>query len=182
MTTLEPMNVENTAMPVFRTMLRNLQHFLALAEADAQRRGYATEALMQARLAPDMLPLAGQIRYACISAKGGAAKLAGVAAPAYDPNDDATLAQAQARLVDTLAWLDALPPTGFDGADARSYSVKAAPDVQHLFSGPDFVKHWVLSHFHFHVAMAYALLRHNGVGLGKADYVWGAGLPSQRTT
>jgi len=171
------MNPHDTVMPILTTMLHNLQHFLQRAEADGHARGYDTQVLMQSRLAPDMLSLAGQVRYACISAKGGAAKLSGAVVPAYDPNDDATLAAAQVRITDTLSWLAALPqPAASSGADG--YTVKVGPDLKHTFSGPDFAKHWVLSHFHFHVAMAYALLRHNGVALGKADYIWGALKPA----
>jgi len=172
-----PMTAANTVLPVFSTMLANLQHLLSQGQAHAQQRGDDADALLALRLAPDMLSLAGQVRYACISAKGGAAKLAGVPVPAYDPSDDSTLAQAQTRLTDTLQWLASLPADGLAQCDQRSYSVKVAPEQHHVFSGPDFARHWVLSHFHFHVAMSYALLRQHGVALGKADYVWGAQAP-----
>jgi uncharacterized protein len=166
------MNPHDTVMPILTTMLHNLQYSLNGAEAGAHKRAYDTEVLMQARLAPDMLSLAGQVRYACISAKGGAAKLTWVAVPAYDPHDDLTLKAAQDRISSTLAWLADLPQPPVDPQPGQ-FSVKVGPELRHTFSGPDFAKHWVLSHFHFHIAMAYALLRHNGVALGKSDFIWG---------
>jgi hypothetical protein len=168
------MAVQNTVLPIFRSLLSNLQYFLTKAESQATERGYDVNILMRARLAPDMLSLAGQIRYACISAKAGGARLAAIEVPVYDPIDDSTVAQAQERVKAALAWLDALPADGLEGADGREFDVKVASDGRiHRFTAPQFARHWVLAHFHFHVTMAYAILRHNGVSLGKVDFIWG---------
>ena len=165
--------LSSASLPVFQTALSNLLHCLEKAEANAAARGFDPNVFCTARLAPDMLPFTAQIRIACDAAKNGTARLAGIEAPKFEDNET-TIAELKARIVKTLDWL----ATGAGRQHRRS---RRSPD--HLPRGPRQDPHHGgrglpetlgLPNVFFHVTTAYALLRHNGVDLGKADYLAGA--------
>jgi uncharacterized protein len=152
-----------------RTGLRALAAILGKAEAHAQARGYDPANLLRARLAPDMFDLVRQVQIACDMAKSGAARLAGVDVPSH-PDTEATFAELDARIAKVLAFLDTLDRAAVDGAADRDIVVPMR-DRRLEFKGRDYLATWVLPNFYFHLTTAYAILRHNGVELGKKDFL-----------
>lgn len=165
--------LSSASLPVFQTALSNLLHCLNKAEANAAARGFDANVFVQSRLAPDMLPFAAQIRIACDAAKNGTARLAGIEAPKFDDNET-TFAELQARIVKTLDWLATVPASAIDGREAAEITFPVGREKTRTMAGEAYLKHWALPNLFFHVTTAYALLRHNGVDLGKADYLAGA--------
>lgn len=163
----------SASVPIFRSMLGNLSHFIDKARANAQVRNFDPSVLVQARLAPDMLPLARQIIIACDAAKLAVARIGGLEAPKFD-DTEATLDELQERIRRTLAFLESVGPTALDGTEAKEITFPVGRDKTRTMTGEAYLKHWALPNFFFHVTTAYALLRHNGVDLGKSDYLIGA--------
>lgn len=163
----------SASVPVFRHMLQNLSHILGKAAAHAQACGFDPAALTQFRLAPDMLPFTRQVLIACDAAKNGTARLSGVAAPRFD-DVESTFAELQERIGKTLDYLASVPPDSLVGAEERDITFPVGKETRTM-KGEDYLKTWALPNFYFHISMAYAILRHNGVPLGKADYLAGAG-------
>ena len=124
-------------------------------------------------LRPDMLPFASQIRIACDAAKNGTARVSGLEAPRF-ADDETTFGQLQARIQDTLAWLETLPGDAFDGREAANITFPVGREKTRTMSGEAYLKHHALPNFFFHVVTAYNLLRHGGVDLGKMDYLLGS--------
>lgn len=164
--------LSSASLPVFQTALSNLLHCLNKAEANAAARGFDANVFVQMRLAPDMLPFASQIRIACDAAKNGTARLAGIEAPKFDDNET-TFAELQARIAKTLEWLATVPVASIDGREDAEITFPVGRDKTRTMQGEAYLKHWALPNLFFHVTTAYALLRHNGVDLGKADYLLG---------
>ena len=154
-------------------MLSNLSHFLDKAEKDAAARKYDPLILAQYRLAPDMLPLSRQITIACDAAKNGVARVGGLEAPRFD-DTEATLAQLKERIHKTLDWLATVPRDKLDGSEEREITFPVGRETTRTMKAEAYLKHWMMPNFYFHVTMAYAILRHNGVELGKSDYLAGA--------
>jgi hypothetical protein len=170
-------SMSSASLPVFRTALSNLYHCLVKADANAAARGFSPDVFVQARLAPDMLPFASQVRIACDVAKYGAARLGGLSAPRHEDNET-TLDQLKARIASTLDWLASVPPEAIDGCEQREISFPVGREgATRTMQGEAYLKHWALPNLFFHVSLAYALLRHNGVDLGKADYLLGDDAP-----
>lgn len=166
--------LSSASLPIFTTMLGNLSHCLDKALANAAARKFDPNVLMTARLAPDMLPFPAQIRIACDAAKLGAARLAGLEAPKH-ADDETTLEQLKARIASTLDYLATLPASAIDGREQAEITFPISRDgATRTMPGEAYLKHWVLPNLFFHVTTAYALLRHNGVDLGKRDYLLGA--------
>ena len=165
--------LSSASLPVFQTALSNLLHCLNKAEANAAARGFDANVFVQSRLAPDMLPFTAQIRIACDAAKNGTARLAGIEAPKFDDNET-TFAELQARVRKTLDWLATVPAESIDGREAAAITFPVGRDKTRTMAGEAYLKHWALPNVFFHVTTAYALLRHNGVDLGKPDYLAGA--------
>jgi len=161
-----------TTAPIYQTMLRNLSKWLDKAVAHAQAKGFDPDTLLTARLAPDMLPLRNQIQIACDSAKFGLSRLAGTDAPKFDDKEQ-TVAQLQERIAATLAYVASVPASALDGSEDKSVSVPVRGRDPLQFTGEQYARHYALPNFFFHVTTAYALLRHNGVELGKGDYLRG---------
>jgi hypothetical protein len=154
-------------------MLRNLSHCMGKAEASAAARKFDVNVLVQARLAPDMLPFASQIRIACDAAKLAAARLGGLDAPKF-ADDETTFAQLQDRIARTLDFLATVPADAIDGTEDKDITFPVGRDgTTRTMKGEAYLKHWVLPNVFFHVTTAYALMRHNGVDLGKVDYLMG---------
>ncbi len=164
--------LSSASLPVFQTALTNLLHCLNKAEANAAARGFDANVFVQTRLAPDMLPFAAQIRIACDAAKNGTARLAGIETPRFEDNET-TFAELQARVRKTLDWLATVPAASIDGREEAAITFPVGRDKTRTMTGEAYLKHWALPNVFFHVTTAYALLRHNGVDLGKTDYLAG---------
>ena len=158
------------SVPVFTQMLTALDAILGKAEAHATARHIDADALLQARLSPDMFPLTKQVQIACDFAKGVSARLAGVEVPS-DPDTEQTFAELRARIGKTLAFIATLDASKFDGSAQREIVLRPGTPKERRFNGQDYLLHYGLQHFFFHVTTAYALLRHNGVEIGKTDYM-----------
>ena len=161
------------SVPVFTRFLGNLRHLLGKAQADVAARGYDEQALVQYRLAPDMLPFKTQICIACDAAKLCAARIGGLDAPKYD-NTENTLAELIARIDNTVAWLQTVPAAALNGQEAKEITFPVGKTGTRTLLALDYVQTWALPNVFFHITTAYAILRHNGVALGKADYLAGA--------
>jgi hypothetical protein len=165
-------SMSSASLPIFRTMLGNLTHLLDKGLAHAQAKKFDPSVLCSARLAPDMLPFTRQVLIACDSAKNGVARLSGVEAPKFEDNE-ATLEELKARIRKTLDWLDTVPAQQLDGCEDKDITFPVGREATRTMKGEAYLKHWVLPNFFFHVTTAYVILRHNGVELGKADYLVG---------
>lgn len=149
--------------------LSNLSSILDKAAAYAESKKIDPVVLAQARLYPDMYPLARQVQIACDTAKGAAARLAGIEIPKHE-DTEATLAELKQRVAKTLNFLKTVTPEQLQGAESRAIELKT-PNGSLNFTGQSYVTHFVLPNFYFHESMAYALLRHNGVEIGKMDFL-----------
>ena len=166
-------SMSSASVPVFSTMLSNLSHFLDKAQALADAKKFDPAVLLQYRLAPDMLPLTRQVLIACDAAKLGVARLAGVDAPKFD-DTEASFPELKARIRKTLDFLASVPAAQLDGTEDRDITFPVGREATRTMKGEAYLKHWVTANVYFHVTMAYAILRHNGVELGKTDYLLGS--------
>ena len=157
------------SVPQLRKMLVNLTAILTKAEEHVAAKGVDGKILVEARLFPDMFPLAKQVQIACDQVKFGLARLASVEAPKFD-DTESTLAQLKERIAKTIAFMDSIQPEQVDGTEAKEirFSIK---EWNFEFVGEQYVLTWVIPNFYFHVTTAYNILRHNGVELGKTDYL-----------
>jgi hypothetical protein len=162
----------SATVPVFQHMLKNLSHILDKAEAYALGRKIDPAALTTFRLAPDMLPFTRQVLIACDAAKNGIARVSGVEAPKFD-DTEATFADLRARIQKTLDYLATVPASAVDGKEDTEFTFPVGPNTRTM-KGQAYVTTWVLANFFFHVTTAYAILRHNGVDVGKTDFLVGA--------
>jgi uncharacterized protein len=160
----------SASVPIFARQLGGMLKWLDKAEAHAQARRFDTANYLTQRLAPDMLPFASQIRIASDAAKGCVARLAGVDAPKFEDNE-ATLDELRQRIRKTIDYIQSVPASSIEGSDQRSIVIQIGKRDPLNFTGEFYLQHWALPNFLFHVTTAYALLRHNGVELGKADYL-----------
>lgn len=165
-------SMSSASLPVFKTMLGNLSHILDKAQAHAAARKFDPAALLQFRLAPDMLTFTRQILLACDHSKNSVARISGVEAPKFD-DTESTFPELKARVQKTLDWLATVPAERLDGTEDKDVTFPAGRESTRTMKAEAYLKHWALPNFFFHVAMAYAILRHNGVELGKADYLVG---------
>lgn len=166
-------SMSSASLPIFRTMLGNLSHLLDKGQAHAQARKFDPQVLVAYRLAPDMLPFSRQIQIACDAAKNGVARISGVEAPRFEDNE-ATFEDLRARIAKTLAWLETVPADKLDGTEDKDITFPVGRDATRTMKGEAYLKHWALPNLFFHVTTAYLILRHNGVELGKSDYLIGA--------
>ena len=157
------------SVPVFRQLLSSLSEILTKAETHATERKIEPAALLQARLFPDMFALTRQVQIAADFAKGACARLAGAEVPKYDDTEQ-SFADLRARLAKTIAFIDALPPEQINGSEAREIHTSAGPNSK-TFAGQAYLTHYALPQFMFHATTAYAILRHNGVEVGKRDFM-----------
>jgi uncharacterized protein len=162
------MNLYDATIPVFTKLLHQVETWLDKAVASAEQRKFDPEILLAARLAPDQYPLLRQIQAACDQAKFAAAKLAAKEPPAH-PDTEKTLPEIRARLRTVIEYLATFKREEFEGAENRACS--HAWMQGKAMRGGDYLDHMVLPNLHFHLTTAYAILRHNGVALGKADYL-----------
>ena len=166
------LTIHSATVPVFVRNLQNLLTWLDKAQAHADARGFDAVNYLQLRLAPDMLPFIKQIQIASDTAKGCVARLAGVDIPKWDDNES-TLEELRSRIRRTIDFVQGFDEVRLAGGDTREVLLTLrSGEVR--FAGQRFLEHWALPNFYFHVTTAYALLRHAGVELGKADYLAGA--------
>lgn len=164
------------SIPTYRRALLNLASFLDKAEAHAAANGVDLSTYAEARLTPDMHPFTRQIQMASDSAKGGAGQLAGVAAPSM-PDVETTFPELRERIAKTVAFLDTIDKAAVDARDGATIELPL-PGGSLKFTATNFLTQFSLPNFFFHVTIAYALLRANGVPLGKMDFLAGGGLPT----
>ena len=161
-----PISMYHVSIPLFVRALGNLS---AILEKGAVHPDGAT--LVEARLPPDMLTLAGQIQRASDTSKACAARLAGIGNPSF-ADDETTFAQLQARIVKAVDFLRSVKPEQIDGTEVRAIAFKAGPR-ELKFTGESYLLTFAIPNFYFHVTTAYAILRHKGVAIGKMDYIGG---------
>ncbi len=169
------LSMYSASVPTFVHMLGNLSHLLGKAAAHAEARKFDPANLLSARLFPDMLPMTRQVHIACDAAKLGTARLAGVDAPKFEDNET-TFAELQARCQKTIDFLVTLKPEQVDGSEERLIEFPVGPAKMSM-PGQAYLLTWVMPNFFFHITTAYALLRHNGVEIGKRDYLTGGKAP-----
>jgi hypothetical protein len=164
-----PVSMHQAAAPVFVQMLGALAKVLDKAEANAAARKIDPAVLIAARLAPDMFPLVKQVQIVCDFAKGAMARLAGEEVPGW-PDGEKTFDDLKARIARTIDYVQSFRPAQIDGSEEREVrlTVAGAPIA---FKGQPYLLHFVLPNFFFHASAAYAILRHNGVELGKRDFI-----------
>ncbi|MBB3118416.1 DUF1993 domain-containing protein [Pseudoduganella violacea] len=159
----------SASIPVFKQILGSLHAILVKAEAHVEDKKLDPNALLQFRLFPDMLPFTRQIQIAADFAKGAGARLAGQDVPAYEDTEK-TLAELKLRITRTLTFLDSLPQDAIDGSEERAITTGSGEKTKH-FVGQTYLLHYALPHFFFHATTAYDILRHNGLDIGKKDFI-----------
>lgn len=162
------MNLYDATVPVFTKLLGQMDKWLDKATEFAAQKKFDPETLMQARLAPDQNPFIAQIQSACDQAKWTCAKLCGKEGPSH-PDTEKTIADARARIKTVQDYLATFTRDDFNGAEERAVSHKWMGDKS--LRGGDYLDHFALVNFHFHLTTAYSILRHNGVALGKNDLI-----------
>jgi hypothetical protein len=160
------------SVPMLKAMLTNFSAILRKAEEDAARRKIEPAVFLGARLAPDMFALTRQVQIASDQAKG-VARLAGVTPPSF-ADQEASFAELYARIANTITFLDTLSPAQFEGAETREVRFEIGP-YKFQFTGSDYLTQWTLPNFFFHLTTAYDILRHNGVDIGKRDFLGDVG-------
>ena len=159
------------SVEVFSHTLGNLALILEKAGANAAQRKFDTGVLLGARLAPDMLPLTRQVQIASDIAKNSVARLAGQEPPRFE-DSETNIEQLRTRIARTIDFLKSVPASALEGSETRT--VKVPLEERTLeFTGVDFLQRWAIPNVFFHVVTAYDILRHNGVDLGKRDYLAG---------
>ncbi len=158
------------AIQTFAPTLASLSGVLDKALEHARAAGVDPAPLVNARLAPDMYPLSRQIQVACDHAKSAAARLAGREPPSV-PDDEQTMADLKARIAKTIDYVHSIPASAFEGAAERRIVMSLQGELVLDMSGLEYLRDWALPHFYFHVVTAYDILRHNGVEIGKRDFM-----------
>lgn len=164
-------NMYNATISPLKRTLNNLAHILAKGEAYATAKNIEPSVLLNARLFPDMYPLTRQVQIATDMSKGAAARLAGLEVPKYEDNET-TFADLQARVAKTIAFIDSVNAAQLEGSENKNITIQIRK-VDVTFTGEDYVLKWVMPNVYFHVTTTYNILRHNGVELGKADFLRG---------
>lgn len=160
----------NASVPVFKQMLGALSKILDKAQTHTVDKKIEPDALLQARLFPDMFPLLRQVQIACDMAKGVSCRLADADVPAHE-DSERTFDELQARIAKTLAVLNGLAATQFEDSAQREIVLRPGTPKERRFDGQSYLLSYGLPQFFFHITTAYALLRHNGIEIGKMDYM-----------
>jgi uncharacterized protein len=157
------------SVPRFVNILGNLSNILDKAQAHVDAKKLDTATLTNYRLFPDMLPMTAQVQIACDTAKGVVARLAGVPIPVYEDNEK-TLADLKARVAKTIAFIQTVTPAQVDGTEEKEIVIKRG-DKETRYTGMQFLLGHAVPNFYFHVTTTYNILRHNGIEIGKRDYL-----------
>ncbi len=163
------LSMYSSSIPVLIRNLNNLSVLLGKAANYASEKEIDETVLVSARLFPNMLPLANQVQIACDVSKGAAARLGGVEAPKYEDNE-ATFDELQTRISNTLEFLESVPADKLEGTEQKEITLQAGPN-ELTFSGSTYLQSFVLPNVYFHTTTAYNILRHNGVEIGKMDFL-----------
>ena len=165
-------SVHAMSVDVFAFALSNLSALLEKAVANAKERKFEPAVLLGSRLAPDMFPLTRQVQIACDLAKNSVARLAAQEPPRF-PDTEASFEELHARIARTIDYLRGVPANALEGAETRDIKVTAG-DRTLEFKGLEFLQRWAIPNVYFHITAAYAILRHNGVDIGKRDFLGNA--------
>ncbi|MGO9700980.1 MAG: DUF1993 family protein [Xanthobacteraceae bacterium] len=165
-----PSSLSQAAIPVFEIGLNALSAVLDKATAFAAAKKIDPAVLLHTRLAPDMFDLTRQVQVVTDQARRGAARLAGVEPPSYEDNET-TIDQLKARLAKTVAYLKTLDAKQIDASADREIAFPLGGGVTGRMKGSDYLNHFVLPNFYFHLTAAYAILRHCGIDIGKRDFI-----------
>lgn len=157
------------SVPRFVNILGNLSNILDKAQAHVDAKKLSDSSLTAFRLFPDMLPMTTQVQIACDTAKGVVARLAGVDIPAFEDNEK-TIAELKARVAKTIAFIQTVPADKIDGTEDKDIVVKRGEKETH-YKGMQFLLGHAIPNFYFHITTAYSILRHNGVEIGKRDFL-----------
>jgi hypothetical protein len=158
------------SIEAFLPMLRNLGEILAKGQQHFIATGRDPIELMHCGLAPDMFPLAKQVQQACDKARNAAARLAGLDPP-ESKGTGRTIGELQSRIVETIRYIEGIPAAAYEGAEARTFELPLPGRKMLKVNGLQLTRDWMLPNFYFHVVTAYGILRHNGVDLGKRDFL-----------
>lgn len=163
------LSMYQASLPVFIRMLGQLTEILNKAEAHATAKKFDPSILINARLAPDMFALARQVQITTDGVKGCAARLAGIEVPRYE-DTETTFPELYARIQKTIDFLKTLTPQQIDGTEEKQIKLKVGPRELE-FKGQAYLLNFVIPNFYFHMVTTYAILRHNGVEIGKMDFL-----------
>ena len=158
------------SVPVFKQLLTAMKAILATTSAQVAAKSLDADAFLQARRYPDMFPLVKQVQIACDFARGISARLAGVDVPAHESNET-SFADLDALIEKTLAFVDGLDAAKFDGSEGREIVLRPGTPKERKLGGQAYLSTYGLPQFFFHATTTYAILRHNGVAIGKKDYM-----------
>src|ERR1700722_14626 len=164
------MSFYDATVPAFLQILGSLQGLLTKAEAHCKAKNLAPESLLSARLYPDMLPLTKQIQLVCDFATKGCARLTHSEVPST-PDTEKSFDELKQRLAKTIDYVKAFKPAQFDGADAKDVTFPVGPSNTMTLKGQQFLSSFTFPNFYFHAATAHGILRHNGVEIGKRDFL-----------
>jgi hypothetical protein len=164
------LSIHALTVETFAGVLQSLSAILDKAVEHARTKKFDPNVFVTARLAPDMFPLSMQIQVACDHAKGDSARLAGVEPPRFEDNEK-TMDELKARMAKTIDYIKSLNVDAFEGAEKRHIVQPLIDKLVLEADGAHFLRDWSLPHFYFHVVTAYDILRHNGVEIGKRDYL-----------
>jgi hypothetical protein len=168
------MSMSNAAISSFEIGLNALASMLDKAEAYAAAKKFDAAILLNTRLFPDMFPLTRQVQIACDAAKNGGARLADVEPPKHEDNEQ-SFAELKTRIAKTITFVKTLDKAKIDASAEREIIFPLGRENKAKMRGVDYLNHFVLANFYFHISTAYGILRHSGVELGKRDYL--AGIP-----
>ena len=163
------MSMHALSVEMFSSTLGNLSLILEKALTHATQRKFDPGVLLAARLAPDMLPLTRQVQLACDLAKNSVARLAAQEPPRFE-DDESSFEQLRVRIARVIDYMKSVPASALEGSESRDVRVPAGPRT-YEFKGLEFLQRWAIPNVFFHVTTAYAILRHNGVELGKRDFL-----------
>jgi hypothetical protein len=155
--------------PRFANGLKNLSAILDKAQAHAEAKKIDPLVLTSSRLYPDMFPLSRQVQIACDTAKGAVARLAGAEVPKHEDTEK-SVEELKTRIAKTIAFIETFKPVQIDGSEERDIHIKLGTNEVH-WKGLQYLLGFAWPNFHFHLATAYGILRHNGVELGKRDFI-----------
>src|SRR4051812_21769226 len=163
------LSMYQASAPRFATMLRNLSTLIDKAQAHCEAKKIEPAALTTFRLYPDMFPLTRQVQIACDTAKGAVARLAGAEIPKHEDTEQ-TFAELKARIAKTVDFIESVPAAKVDGTEEKEI-VLAMRSGERRFKGMQYLLGFAYPNFYFHITTAYNILRHNGVELGKMDFI-----------
>ena len=163
------LSMYQASVPVFIHGLNNLAAILTKAAAYAEAKKIDQSVLINARLAPDMFPLSRQVQIATDVVKGGAARLAGVEVPSF-PDTETSFTELQTRIAKIITFLQSLKAAQIDGSEAKEITLKVGGNEM-KFKGQDYLSYFVTPNLYFHITATYAILRHNGLDIGKGDFL-----------